>query len=101
MNINQKLNKITISDLDTNTKRVAYRLLTAKGQWMPKSRIAGRNVRSVASRIRDLRTTKYGGFRVECKTAAELGKAVAKQTYYYRINPNTVTHKQVDAVFDI
>lgn len=93
-----KLNKIDKNGL-SNTKKVAVKLLTAEGEWLPRSKFG--KIPSVTSRIRDLRKTEYGAFNVECKRADELGKHISrsKKTYYYRINPSTVSAEQLDVLF--
>ncbi len=55
--------------------------------------------KSAAARVRDLRKTQFGKFRVECSSAASLKKRGERNTYFYRIRPNTVTKRQVETVF--
>lgn len=87
----QKNRKVT-----NNTQRVGLRLLVANGEWVPRSRL--NRVPSATSRVRDLRKSTFGSFRVECKNSDELNRS-GKRTYFYRINPNSVTRKQIQTLF--
>ena len=88
----QKQSKIT-----NNTQRVGVRLLSANGEWIPRSRLT--RIPSATARVRDLRKAEFGGFRVECKSSDDLAKKTSKRTFYYRINPNKVTQKQIKTLF--
>jgi hypothetical protein len=102
MDLKRAIKNIRRTNLTNNTQRVAYKLLEAEGQWLSRSQIAGRGITSVAARIRDHRKPQFGKFRVECKSAGDLGKrSVRRGVFYYRINPNTVNKKQVAKVFKI
>lgn len=94
----QTIQNIKNNNLTNNTQRVGLRLLTADGDWIPRSRLA--RIPSATSRIRDLRKEEFGGFQVECKSSDELNKKASKRTYYYRINPNKVTKKQISTLFN-
>ena len=98
MNVKRKLTLVNPRKLTSNTQKAAYRLLSANGKWLSKPDL-DRTIGSAPSRVRDLRKSKFGSFRVECKQATELNKR--GNAFFYRINPNTVTHKQVDIVFRI
>lgn len=84
--------------LTSNTQRAALRLLAANGQWVTRSQL---RIPSAAARIRDLRKQEYGGFRVECKRARDLGRNTASNVFCYRIVPGTVNSKQLATVFKI
>jgi hypothetical protein len=88
----QKKTKIT-----NNTQRVGARLLSADGEWLPRSRLT--RIPSATSRVRDLRKDEFGAFPVECKSSDALEKKTSKRTFYYRINPNKVTTKQIETLF--
>jgi len=90
----QKNSKIT-----NNTQRVAVRLLSANGEWIPRSSLS--RIPSATSRVRDLRKDEFGGFHVECKSSDDLERKVSKRTFYYRINPSKVTRKQIDTLFPV
>lgn len=96
MNIVKKISTVNPRKLTSNTQRAAYRLLNANGKWLSQPDLS-RTIGSAAARVRDLRKVEFGSFRVECKQATELKKR--GKSFFYRINPNTVTHKQVDTVF--
>jgi hypothetical protein len=85
--------------ITNNTQRVGMRLLTAEGEWLPRSSLS--RVPSATARIRDLRKEEFGGFQVECKSSDDLARKTSKRTFYYRINPNKVTKKQLSILFPI
>jgi hypothetical protein len=102
MDLKRVVNNVKRTSLTNNTQRVAHKLLSAEGQWLSRSQIAGKGITSVAARIRDLRKNQFGNFRVDCKSATQLGRRASKRgVFYYRINPSTVTKKQVTKVFKI
>jgi hypothetical protein len=90
----QKKTKIT-----NNTQRVGMRLLTAEGEWLPRSRLS--RIPSATARVRDLRKDEFGAFQVECKSSDDLERKTSQRTFYYRINPNKVTRKQIQTLFSI
>lgn len=96
-NIQTTIQNIKNSAITNNTQRVGLRLLTAQGDWIPRSRLT--RIPSATSRIRDLRKEQFGGFQVECKSSEELNKKTSNRTYYYRINPNKITKKQLSTLF--
>ena len=102
MDIQKAIKNIKSYQLTSNTQRVALKLLAADGQWVSRNEIAGRNIQSVAARIRDLRKKQFGNFQVDCRSAGQLGKRNTKKgSFYYRIAPRTVTTKQVSKVFKL
>ena len=96
MDIYKKLRTIKTDKLTNNTQKAALRLLSAQGKWLSQPDLA-RTVRSASARVRDLRKPQFGSFRVDCKRAGELKKR--GDAFYYRINPNTVTGRQLNTVF--
>lgn len=97
--IHQTIQTIKSRTLKNNTQRVGLRLLTADGEWIPRSRLT--EVPSGTARARDLRKEEFGSFPVECKSSDELKRKSSHRTFYYRINPNKVTQKQVRKLFAI
>ena len=96
-----KLNNINRKNFTNNTQKVAYKLLTAGGSWVPRSeleRVAGT---SASARVRDLRKPQFGKFKVDCASANELNKNGTKSTFFYRIRPAAVNQKQVATVFRV
>lgn len=83
--------------LANNVQRVGLRLLQTNGEWVPRHQL--NKIPSGVTRVRDLRKSKYGGFRVECKSSVELNKRTSKKTYYYRIIPSEVTQAQLIKLF--
>ena len=83
--------------ITNNTQRVGIRLLTADGEWIPRSRLS--RIPSATARVRDLRKDEFGGFQVECKSSDDLARKTSRRTFYYRINPNKVTRKQIQTLF--
>ena len=86
----------TKSNLTNNTQKVGARLLMANGAWIPRSKVC--SVPSGTARARDLRKTRFGGFKVECKNSKELMRS-GTRTFYYRIDPSTVTQDQIQKLF--
>lgn len=95
--IQSKIQNIQSRKLTNNTQRVGLRLLAAGGEWISRSRLV--KIPSATARIRDLRKEQFGGFQVECKSSEDLKKRASKKTFYYRINTNKVTKKQLDKLF--
>ena len=100
MNIKNTLKDVNRRRLTSNTQKVAFKLLNANGTWVRRSALE-RVARSAASRIRDLRKPQFGRFQVECESASTLGMRGDRNTFFYRIRPNTVSKRQVDTVFRI
>jgi hypothetical protein len=96
MDIKKKLRTIKTDNLTNNTQKAAWRLLSAQGKWLSQPDLA-RTVKSASARVRDLRKAQFGSFRVDCKRASELKKR--GDSFFYRINPNNVTQRQLDTVF--
>ena len=97
--IQKTIQSIQSRNLKNNTQKVGLRLLNADGQWIPRYRL--NRVPSGTSRARDLRKEEFGGFPVECKSSEDLNRKTSKKTFYYRINPNKVTQRQVEKLFAI
>jgi hypothetical protein len=85
--------------ITNNTQRVGIRLLSAEGEWLPRSSL--RRIPSATARVRDLRKDEFGGFQVECKSSTDLARKTSRRTFYYRINPNKVTRKQIQTLFPV
>lgn len=98
--VTQKLKEINRQSLTSNTQKIAYKLLSAKGAWIKSSEL-GKYISSAQSRVRDLRTEQFGSFAVECATASDLHKKGGKTTFFYRINPVKVSNKQLATIFNI
>lgn len=81
----------------TNTQKALLALLTAKEEWVARTSI---RVPSVGARIRDLRKSEFGSFRVTCGTAttAKVTTRTPRQTFY-RLDPNSVTLSRVTKAF--
>lgn len=96
--ISTVLSRVNRRNLTNNSQRALYRLLSADGEWVPRTQI---RVPSVGSRVRDLRTPKFGQFQVECATSTDLKRRVrdGRVLTYYRIKPATVTQDQVTRAF--
>ncbi len=92
------INEINTRRLTSNTQKAAHRLLSANGRWLSRADLS-RTVKSAAARIRDLRKDEFGAFEVECRSAIELNKQGNYRSFYYRINPNSVTKSQIARVF--
>lgn len=85
--------------ITNNTQRVGIRLLSAEGEWLPRSSLS--RIPSATARVRDLRKDEFGGFQVECKNSTDLARKTSRRTFYYRINPNKVTRKQIQTLFPV
>jgi hypothetical protein len=96
MNVKTVINAINPRDLTSNTQKVAYKLLKANGSWISRSEL---RVANSPARARDLRKQEFGKFKVECEQASSIKKGGTKSTFFYRINPNTVTNQQIKTVF--
>jgi hypothetical protein len=100
MNVKSVLQTVNPRTLSTNTQKAAYKLLIANGDWVSRKALE-RYIPNFSARARDLRKSEFGNINVQCASAAELKKNGGAYTFFYRINPNTVTTKQVSAVFGI
>jgi hypothetical protein len=98
-NVQKMVKRIDRRQLTNNTQKVLLALLTSNTEWVARTSI---RVANVSARIRDLRKTEFGGFRVECATAKQAGKRVSttgpRQTFY-RLATSTVTPQRVQRVF--
>lgn len=83
--------------MTNNTQKVGLRLLSADGEWVSRSQLS--RIPSATARVRDLRKDQFGAFQVECRSSDDLKKKTAKKTFYYKINTNRVTKKQLDKLF--
>lgn len=92
------LRSVNRKQLRNNTQRIAYRLLSANGEWVSRRQLET-SVSSATARIRDLRKDEFGGFQVQCASATELGKRGDQYTFFYRIPPRSVRKTQVETVF--
>jgi hypothetical protein len=97
--VQKTIQTIKSRNLKNNTQRVGLRLLTADGEWVPRSRLT--EIPSGTARARDLRKAEFGSFQVECKSSEDLKRKVSKKTFYYRINPNKVTKQQIEKLFQM
>lgn len=91
-------NKVNRRSFTNNNQKVLFKLLNANGSWISGSELS-RTVNFAGSRIRDLRKSQFGAFKVECKDAPALGKKGDGNSFFYRINPRTVKIRQVDTIF--
>jgi len=91
------LNDLNPRRFTNNTQKALYKLLTSSDGWVKLSEL---RVPSPASRIRDLRKEKFGGFEINCRSAAELDKRGDQHTFYYKINQRNLTVGKVRRVFN-
>lgn len=101
--LKKKINKILQlrrRALKTNVQKVLYSLLKADNKWI--SRISFR-IPSTGSRLRDLRTDKFGGLPVVCVRANDFKlkrySVVTKQPTYYGLDLSHISEKVLEAVF--
>lgn len=100
MNLKSVIKNVNRRSLTNNTQKVALKLLAANGEWVSRGELS-RVANSAAARVRDIRKTQFGGFTVECASAASLNKRGDRNSFYYRIRPNTVTRQQLVTLFNI
>ena len=85
-----------------NTQRVLLDLIRSRGKdgWVARTAIS---VPSVGARIRDLRKTAFGSFKIECATASDINRPIRKnmtgRQTFYRVVPNTVTVDSIRKAF--
>ncbi len=100
--INKIITKIDRKKLHNNTQKVLLTLLNAGGEWIARTSV---RTPSATSRMRDLRKEKFGSFKVECASAADLNKknrsTKTKQITFYRICPESVTYQKVSKIFEV
>lgn len=101
-NIMKVVKQVNRRNLTNNTQRVLFALLTATTEWVPRTSL---RIPSVGARIRDLRKTQFGGFRVQCMTAAKLERkgvrnSTSTRQTFYRLDPASVTSSKVNRVFE-
>src|SRR3989304_9208451 len=80
-----------------NMQRVLFTLLKANGGWVKGSSL---RVPSASSRIRDLRKPEFGNFDIQCEPAMNLGLRGNHHTFYYRLNPRSITLSKIWTVFN-
>jgi len=93
--VQQIVKKVNRKMLTNNTQKVLMTLLNTDG-WVARESF---KIPFASSRIRDLRTEKFGGFTVECKSAAQLKKQSKTSTTFYRVVPTSVTVSRLRTVF--
>lgn len=97
MNLVKRVNKRLLTN---NTQRALLALLTADTEWVSRTSL---RIPSVGARLRDLRKSQFGGFKVQCTTASKLARktkgATSRQTFY-RLDPATVTVNKVTKVLE-
>jgi len=105
-NVTKMVNQISRRTLTNDSQRALLTLLKprSKDGWVARTAIP---VNSIAS-VRSLRTSKFGGFDVECVTAGELkeisprrsvSSSVTDQQTFYRVVPSSVTESSLRVVF--
>ena len=80
-----------------NTQRVLHTLITANGEWVVRGAF---RVPTSGARLRDLRKDRFGGFKVQCKSAASLGLSGGRNTFYYRLPVKNVTLTRLQTIFE-
>lgn len=98
--INKVIKNVNRRSLRNNTQRTLVALLSAKTDWVPRSAL---RIPSVGARLRDLRKSEFGNFKIECTSATKAGIKTRKSTSvkrqtYYRISPDSVTLSKVTKV---
>lgn len=100
--INNALKNINRRALRNNTQRALLALLTSKRGWVARSSM---KIPSVGARIRDLRKSEFGSFKIECANQTKAGVTsrvkpsdVKRQTFY-RLSPESVTPGKIAKVF--
>ncbi len=92
------VSRVDTSRLRNNTQRVLLQMLSKGDEWIERTAL---KVPSAASRIRDLRMERFGGFTVECQTARQLGRNVKDGARrFYRLAPSTITLKRLNRIFE-
>lgn len=100
MNIKTTLQTINRRKLTSNTQKAAFRLLKANGAWVSRKDLE-RTISSASARVRDLRKSQFGGFKVEASSGSALNKRRATRgSWYYRIVPDTVSEQQISKIFN-
>jgi hypothetical protein len=93
-NVKALLSRVDVRRCSNNTQRVLIQMLRGN-EWVSRDSL---KVSSPSSRVRDLRTDRFGGFRIECQSARELGKG--NSGTYYRLDPKTVTIGRLNRIFE-
>ncbi len=94
------VNGISRRKLSNNTQKVLWSLLTtnSKDGWVSRTSLS---VPSASARVRDLRKSQFGGFRVECARPGDINRKSrnnVRQTFY-RIVPSSVTPTALRTAF--
>jgi hypothetical protein len=92
--IKKIIDSVSQKDLN-NTQRVLVRMISAEGEWVSRDTL---KIPSASSRLRDLRTSQFGSFKIACATGKELGKKNTRGTFY-SLDPKTVTVSRVSKAF--
>lgn len=93
------VSKINRRSLVNNTQKVLLAMLTADTEWVSRRALDAR-VPSATSRLRDLRTEEFGGWKIEVKTAPELNRRGDSHTTFYRLVPTSITRERLTRVFE-
>lgn len=103
-NVSQFLTRVNRRNLTNNTQRVLLRLLAADGEWVSAGQLRqvvrsnSTSVDATTARVRDLRKAAFGGFDVQCASAAELNRDGGSRRFFYRLNISGLTTQQVARV---
>lgn len=90
------VSKIDRKQLQTNCQRVLFTLLNSNG-WVSRTDL---KVPSATSRVRELRMTGRGGFKINCATAREINKTTKNpRSTFYSIDPSSVSMKKIQRAF--
>ena len=92
LNLVSKVNRRNLN----KTQKVLVQLLSAKGDGWVKNTVIGK---PAPSALRHLRNEHYG-FDIQTSTASEVEKNGDRYTFYYRVNPKSVTLAKVKAVLN-
>lgn len=90
------IDRVDTRNLNNNTQRVLLQMIRG-GEWVERTAL---KVTNPSSRIRDLRTPQFGGFRIECRSARDLGKGTESNRTFYRLDPKTVTVARLNRIFE-
>lgn len=91
------IKKVDRSRCSNNTQRALLALLTAKTEWVALNTV---RVPSAAARIRDLRKSDFGSFKVEVRRGTEMPTKTSANRTFYRIDPASVTVQRVRRVLE-
>lgn len=105
--VSKMISNIDRTKLTNNTQKVLLSLLrqTSNDGWIPRTTF---KVSSATARIRDLRQSDFGSFKVNCMSAVEfkvaypkrrVSSAVTTQQTFYKINTSSVTVPRLKKAF--